>query len=83
MGVHVHLHGYSEADRRTALAEAIALVEHLRAMNQPANFIDIGGGVPMSYLESREQWENYTARISAQRSSRALTFSSWPSPLGL
>ncbi|MCG7241031.1 MULTISPECIES: Y4yA family PLP-dependent enzyme [Corynebacterium] len=81
VGVHVHLHGYSEADRRTALAEAIALVEHLRAMNQPANFIDIGGGVPMSYLESREQWENYTARISAQRAGTGDPFTWKSDPL--
>ena len=81
VGVHVHLHGYSEADRRTALAEAIALVEHLRALGQPAEFIDIGGGVPMSYLESREQLENYTARISAQRAGTGDPFTWKSDPL--
>ena len=77
-GVHVHLHGYSESDRRTALAEAIDLVEHLRLVGQPASFIDIGGGVPMSYLESREQWEYFQERIAAQRAGTGEPFT-WKS----
>lgn len=80
-GVHVHLHGYSEADRRTALAEAIALIEHLRSAGQPASFIDIGGGVPMSYLESREQWEHYQERIAAQRAGTGEPFTWKSDPL--
>ena len=80
-GVHVHLHGYSEADRRTALAEAISLVEHLRAVGQPAGFIDIGGGVPMSYLESREQWENYLECIASQRAGTGEPFTWKSDPL--
>lgn len=81
VGVHVHLHGYSEADRRTALAEAIALIEHARALGQPAGFIDIGGGVPMSYLESREQWENYLERIASQRAGTGEPFTWKADPL--
>ena len=80
-GVHVHLHGYSESDRRTALAEAIALVEHLRLVGQPASFIDIGGGVPMSYLESREQWEYFQERIAAQRAGTGEPFTWKSDPL--
>lgn len=55
-GVHVHLHGYSAADRVTALREAFALID---ALPHPIEFIDLGGGVPMSYLESRDEWERF------------------------
>lgn len=81
VGVHVHLHGYAEADRRLALGEAISLVDHLRAQGQPTKFIDIGGGVPMSYLEDTAQWEHYQKRIQAQRDGTGEPFTWKSDPL--
>ncbi|MDD7581259.1 Y4yA family PLP-dependent enzyme [Corynebacterium sp. 32222D000AT] len=81
VGVHVHLHGYSEADRRTALGEAVALIEAMRAQGHPASFIDIGGGVPMSYLESPQQWEHYLSRIDQQRAGEGEQFTWKSDPL--
>ncbi|HJG43120.1 Y4yA family PLP-dependent enzyme [Corynebacterium phoceense] len=81
VGVHVHLHGYAESDRRLALAEAIALVEALRAADHPASFIDIGGGVPMSYLLRETQWEQFRDRIERQRAGTGEPFTWKNDPL--
>lgn len=67
VGVHVHLHGYAAADRRAALAEAIALTDALRHAGHAPEFIDLGGGVPMSYLVSEEQWRAWGEAIATQR----------------
>ncbi len=61
VGLHVHLHGYAAGDRQSALREAIALVDTLRRHGHAPQFIDLGGGVPMSYLDDKLQWENYHA----------------------
>ncbi|MDY3127741.1 MAG: FAD/NAD(P)-binding protein [Corynebacterium sp.] len=60
-GVHVHLHGYSAADRATALQEVFVLHDALRAAGHHLEFIDIGGGVPMSYIDDAAQWEHFEA----------------------
>lgn len=59
VGVHFHLHGYDAPARTAALADAIRLVDALRERGEPVRFIDMGGGVPMRYLESAEQWEEF------------------------
>lgn len=61
VGLHVHLHGYAARDRQTALREAIALTDTLRDHGHAPQFIDLGGGVPMSYLDDKQQWDNYHA----------------------
>lgn len=58
VGVHVHLHGYSASDRVTALNEAFQLID---ALPHPTEFIDLGGGVPMSYLADPAQWQRFQA----------------------
>jgi diaminopimelate decarboxylase len=58
-GVHFHLNGYDAGDRVTALAEALALVDALRLLGHEPGFVDIGGGIPISHLDSAEQWERF------------------------
>lgn len=58
-GVHFHLHGYDAAARAAALSEALELVDELRALGHHPGFIDIGGGIPMSYLDDAEQWHRF------------------------
>ena len=55
-GIHFHLHGYDPHARAHALGEALGLVDALRSSGHPVSFIDIGGGIPMSYLDDAEQW---------------------------
>lgn len=67
-GVHIHLHGYAARDRRTALGEAFALIDTARDAGQTPTFIDLGGGVPMSYLDDGQQWEDFQqARAAMNR----------------
>lgn len=58
-GVHFHLHGYDAGARAEALGEALELVDELRALGHRPGFIDIGGGIPMSYLDDAEQWNRF------------------------
>jgi diaminopimelate decarboxylase len=55
-GVHFHLDGYAARERVTALDESIGVVEALRRQGHEPAFIDIGGGIPMSYLEDQAPW---------------------------
>ncbi|GAB3595254.1 Diaminopimelate decarboxylase [Corynebacterium faecale] len=61
VGLHVHLHGYGAADRATALRECCALIDALTTAGHTPHFIDLGGGVPMSYIDSPGQWSRYHA----------------------
>jgi diaminopimelate decarboxylase len=58
-GVHFHLDGYDAGDRVLALRESLALVDALRERGHPATFIDMGGGIPISYLDDVEEWERF------------------------
>lgn|GEM_PF-87569 len=70
-GMHVHLHGYSAADRRTALGQALTVVDAAGELGHRPEFVDLGGGVPMSYLDDAEQWEAFLrerARVAVRDS---------------
>ena len=58
-GVHFHLDGYDAGDRVNAIAEALELIDGLRDLGCEPRFLDIGGGVPMSYLRSPKQWRRF------------------------
>ncbi len=60
-GVHFHLDGYDAGDRVAAIAESIRLIDDLRDGGHDPRFLDIGGGIPMSYLESPGEWEEFWA----------------------
>lgn len=66
-GVHVHLHGYAAADRRLALGEALQLIDAARTVGQSPYFVDLGGGVPMSYLDDPGQWRDFQAARAAMK----------------
>ncbi len=80
-GLHLHLHGYSAQDRIDALLEATALVEALRRMGHAPEFIDIGGGVPMSYLDDSAQWSNFKQALAAQNEGAMAPFTWKADPL--
>ena len=56
-GVHFHLDGYAAGDRVDALGEALSVVDELRGRGHQVSFVDIGGGVPMSYLDDAAAWQ--------------------------
>lgn len=59
VGVHFHLDGYDAEQRVSALDECLGWVELLRVAGHLPKFIDMGGGFPMSYLESDQQWQTF------------------------
>lgn len=59
IGVHFHLDGYAADDRVTALRQAIAFVDALAERGHVASFLDIGGGIPMRYLDDADQWDAF------------------------
>lgn len=60
-GTHFHLDGYDAEERAGAIGEAVELVDLVRGQGHPCGFLDIGGGVPMSYLESEASWSAFWA----------------------
>jgi diaminopimelate decarboxylase len=67
VGVHVHLGGYRAADRVAALAECLDLVDQLTAAGHRPTMVDLGGGVPMSYLDDEAEWDAFwTAQRNRQ-----------------
>jgi diaminopimelate decarboxylase len=58
-GVHFHLGGYDPAERFAAIGQALELSDAVREHGHRPAFIDMGGGVPVSYLDSLEQWDRF------------------------
>lgn len=56
-GVHFHLAGYDATERVDAIAESIELIDALRVRGHEPVFLDIGGGIPMSYLDDEAEWK--------------------------
>ncbi len=64
-GLHFHLNGYSTDQRSVALIQSMELAKRLQAHHFSTQFIDIGGGFLMNYLESREQWLKFQEELRA------------------
>ncbi|WP_295010562.1 alanine racemase [uncultured Microbacterium sp.] len=58
-GLHFHLNGYAVEDRVAALAEALPAVPILRGLGHHVGFIDIGGGLPVRYLDDEDAWRAF------------------------
>ena len=56
-GVHFHLDGYAIDDRVAALGQSVELIDALRVLGHSPTFIDMGGGVPISYLDDASEWD--------------------------
>lgn len=61
-GIHFHLSGYSVETRVAALAEAAKLIVDARDMGFSPRMIDIGGGLPVQYVNH----DDYSAFLEAQ-----------------
>ncbi|WP_429932668.1 Y4yA family PLP-dependent enzyme [Agrobacterium vitis] len=61
-GIHFHLSGYSVETRIKALNEAADLIAKARGMGLSPRMIDIGGGLPVQYVDH----PNYAAFLEAQ-----------------
>jgi diaminopimelate decarboxylase len=61
-GFSFHLAGYSTAERATAAAEMIGHCLHARRRGSPsAEIVDIGGGLPVRYVDP-QRWDEFLQR---------------------
>lgn len=58
-GVHFHLNGYSGEQRAVVLQEALDFADALSEHGHAVQFVDMGGGIPMSYLDDSDQWNGF------------------------
>ena len=58
-GIHFHLDGYDPLARVAALEQSFALVDRLRAAGHRPGFVDIGGGIPISYVDDAGEWDDF------------------------
>ncbi|QDU89552.1 Diaminopimelate decarboxylase [Pirellulimonas nuda] len=61
-GVHFHLDGYDPAQRVSGIEQSLVLIDRARRLGHPCSFLDIGGGIPICYLQHRDQWEAFWRR---------------------
>ena len=62
-GFHFHLNGYSTSQRAEALLQTIECVDKLKEHFISTQFIDIGGGFLINYLEKEAQWEYFHTEL--------------------
>ncbi|MBU2905952.1 Y4yA family PLP-dependent enzyme [Arenibacter algicola] len=58
-GFHFHLDGYSIVQRAEAILQTLELLDELNNSGCKITFLDIGGGILINYLDSKEEWENF------------------------
>lgn len=74
VGVHAHLHGYRVDHRLAALGEGLSLVDALTTAGHRPGIVDLGGGVPMSYLDDPGEWRRFWAALGSPHASESLTW---------
>ncbi|MCA9131707.1 MAG: Y4yA family PLP-dependent enzyme [Planctomycetales bacterium] len=62
-GIHFHLDGYDAGQRVTAIRESVRWAQCLRRRGHAVSFVDMGGGIPMSYLEDQRSWQEFRRRL--------------------
>ena len=63
VGIHFHLDGYDPEQRVSAIDCSIQWWDRFGMAGQPMQFIDMGGGFPMSYLDDPGQWEAFWQQL--------------------
>ena len=62
-GLHFHLNGYSAEDRIAAILQTLPLIHKIKGDSTAPFFLDIGGGIPMNYLDDKAEWETWLAEL--------------------
>lgn len=62
-GVHFHLHGYVVAHRIAGVRQLLPLIDTLRQQGHPVRSVDVGGGLPMSYVDDAAQWAAFRREL--------------------
>jgi len=62
-GLHFHLNGYSAEDRIAAISQTLPLIADMPGAGRSDFFLDIGGGIPMNYLATADQWDIWLSEL--------------------
>ncbi|UZD23572.1 Y4yA family PLP-dependent enzyme [Algoriphagus halophytocola] len=62
-GLHFHLNGYSTQERALAISHCLDIAKELKPHGLVTEFVDIGGGFLVNYLESQEEWVHFRAEL--------------------
>ena len=62
-GLHFHLDGYSIAQRGEAVLQSLSFIKELEEAGRKIGFLDIGGGILMNYLQSKDEWQTFGTRL--------------------
>ncbi len=81
-GLHFHLSGYNAADRIAAIAQSLPLIAQVRPSDRRGFFLDIGGGIPMNYLDDPGQWTDWLAALDASLDGEREPITIHNTPLG-
>ncbi|MDF1656247.1 MAG: Y4yA family PLP-dependent enzyme [Verrucomicrobiales bacterium] len=55
-GLHFHLDGYDYLQRAAAIHQSTQVIDELRRLGHELEFVDMGGGFPVCYLEDESEW---------------------------
>jgi diaminopimelate decarboxylase len=62
-GVHFHLDGYDVAHRIAGVTQLLPVIDRFRQQGHPVRHLDVGGGLPMSYVDDGDQWATFGAEL--------------------
>lgn len=62
-GFHFHLDGYSIEQRAEATIQALDIIDEFRRQGNAIEFLDIGGGILINYLESAKEWNDFQKHL--------------------
>ncbi|WP_436717812.1 Y4yA family PLP-dependent enzyme [Roseiconus lacunae] len=65
VGFHFHLDGYDASQRIDAIECVLRWIDRAKEQQFAPQFIDIGGGFPMSYLHCGDQWQTFWAQLES------------------
>src|SRR5680860_27525 len=58
-GFHFHLDGYSIEQRGASALQSMKIISEFQQLGHDIRYLDIGGGILMNYLESKNEWEDF------------------------
>lgn len=62
-GAHFHLDGYAVAHRVAGVLALLPVIDAWQDQGHPIRHLDVGGGLPMSYVDDPGQWASFRAEL--------------------
>lgn len=82
-GLHFHLNGYSIGQRGEAILQCLELADRLLDAGFCTETLDIGGGILVNYLQSREEWYTFNRTLKDAVEGKTAPITYLNHPLGM